>query len=92
MKKLLRLGFFLCLGGSVGAAILNIPANPSISVLTLTQVAQSTPTYVGQAVVCSNCGSVNGSLGTLCISTETTNAGNAYIIVGSSLTATTACQ
>lgn len=70
----------------------NLPANPPISVLTLTQVAASTPTYTGNVVVCSNCISSNGALGTLCISTEAATAQNAYIIAGSSLTATTTCK
>lgn len=92
MKKILLLGLILGLCGVVWAGTLNIPANAPISVLTLTQVASSTPTYTGQPVVCSNCASVNGTLGTLCISTESANAQNAYIIAGSSLTAVTTCK
>lgn len=91
MKRLvLALGLLASFAGS--AMALSIFGGPPISVMTLTQVAASTPTYVGQPVVCSNCASVNGGLGTLCISTETATANNAFIIAGSSLTATTTCK
>lgn len=92
MRKILVLGFVVGCCGMLWSATLNVPANAPISVLTLTQVAQSTPTYTGQFIVCSNCGSINGALGTVCISTESANAQNAYIIAGSSLTATTTCK
>mgnify|MGYP001590969798 CR=1 FL=1 len=92
MKKLLLIGSFLVGFAGSAMASFSIFGGPPISVMTLTQVAASTPTYVGQPVICSNCVSVNGGLGTLCISTETATAQNAFIIAGSSLTATTACK
>jgi len=92
MKKAIILFLVSGFSSFLWAASVSVPTVAPISVLTLTQVAQSTPTYVGQPVICSNCASVNGSLGTLCISTEATTAQNAFIIAGSSLTATTVCK
>jgi hypothetical protein len=91
MRKLLILISGL-LGFAGSAMALSFFGGPPISVATLAQVASSTPTYVGQPVICSNCVSANGALGVLCISTEAANAQNAYIIAGSSLTAVTTCK
>lgn len=60
------------------------------SVLTGAVIATIAPNYSGQLVVCSDCGAVNGGKGTICHSTGT--ARGAWIISGSSLTATTACK
>lgn len=92
MKKWMLFGLVFGLGGLLWAATLNLPANPPISVLTLTQIAASTPTYTGNVVVCSNCTQANSGLGVLCISTEATTAQNAYILAGSSQTALTTCK
>jgi hypothetical protein len=91
MKKILIFAFGLF--GFLGSAMaLSIFGGPPISVMTLTQVAASTPTYVGQVVACSNCGTANGSLGTLCISTETSTANNAFILAASTQTTTATCK
>jgi len=78
MKKLIIIGpLGLC--GALYAATVNVPAPSAISVLTLTQVAQSTPTYTGQVVVCNNC-TANGGVGTICVSTEATTAQNGFVL------------
>lgn len=92
MKKLIIASLVLASVSTLFAAVKQ--AMPSaISVLTLTQVAQSTPTYVGQVVVCSNCASANNSQGVLCVSTAAVSQ-NGYIIAGSSNTgaANTTCK
>lgn len=91
MKRLF-LAFGLLAGFAGSAMALSIFGGPPISVMTLTQVAASTPTYVGQPVVCSNCATANGGLGALCISTEATTAQNAFIFAASSQTATATCK
>lgn len=58
-------------------------------------IASLISTATGQMLWCTNCGSVNGGLGTPCISTGgyTTNTiPGQFIICGSSLTAVTVCK
>ena len=54
--------------------------------LTLTQVAASSPTIIGQAVWCTNCAAAGGK-GTVCYSTATATAANSFV-----LSTGTACQ
>jgi len=91
MKKLIIIGSVFGFSGTLWATF-SIFGAPPISVMTLTQVAASTPTYVGQPVVCSNCISQNNGVGTICISTEATTAQNAFIVEGSSQATTTTCK
>jgi hypothetical protein len=88
MKRIAIIFSLLGFGGLVYGSTITQPAAPPISVLTLTQVAASTPTYVGQVVVCSNCASANNAKGVLCISTQAVSQ-NGYIIAGSSNTGAT---
>ena len=92
MQRLSILALAFTFGVSAFAAVKQ-PVTSPISVLTFSQVAQSTPTYVGQVVVCSNCASANNAQGVLCISTATV-AQNGYIVAGSSNTgaANTTCK
>lgn len=89
MKTLL---FVLAMAAMAAFAYAELNPTGGPTPMTATQVLNSTPTYVGQSVLCTNCTSANGSLGVMCHSTETVTARNGYIITGSSLPAVTACQ
>lgn len=90
MRKIYFVLALLGLGGLLYAAA--APAPGVLTVMTATQILNSTPTYTNQMVICSNCVSVYNGLGTICMSTATVTARNSYILAGSSLTAVTACQ
>lgn len=89
----MRILYFI-LALSMVAAVAYAELNPTggPTPMTAAQILISTPSYVGQSVLCTNCGAANGNLGVACHSTETVTNKNAYIITGSSLTAVTACQ
>lgn len=92
MKNKLILTSILLMGLAGSALAFSIFGGPPISVMTLTQIAASTPTYTGQPVVCSNCATANGGLGAMCISTEATTAQNAFIFAASTQTTTATCK
>jgi len=52
--------------------------NLAISTMSLTLVAQTTAP-VGSLVYCTNC-ATNGGVGTICVSTESTTAQNAFVL------------
>lgn len=56
---------------------------------TVAQLQATTPRVAGQEVWCSNCNSINGGAGAICVSTGTTLYG--YMII-SSATATGSCK
>lgn len=89
MKKIL---IAIALAGLAGLAYAELNPTGGPIPMTAAQIFNSTPTYVGQSALCTNCTSANGSLGVICHSTETATARNGYIITGSSLPAVTACQ
>lgn len=89
MKTLI---FIFALASLTGIAYAELNPTGGPTPMTAAQVLLSTPSYVGQSVLCTNCASANQPLGVMCHSTETVTANNGYIITGSSLTAVTACK
>lgn len=90
MKRLAILIGILGMTGLLYAATITQPMPSPISVLTAAQVVASTPTYVGQVIVCSACtAGTTISPYSLCISTETTTAANGYVMVSSAATVAT---
>lgn len=92
MKKIIIAVFSILFSGMVYAATKNIVAASPVSVLTASQIAATIPTYVGQLVVCSNCGSQNDGFPTLCISSETATSANAFVFAVSTGASTGACK
>lgn len=89
MNKLMLVFLLLGVASGLYAATVTQPTPSAISVLTPAQVLASTPTYVGQVIVCNGCTTGNVGLTSLCISTETTSANNGYIIVSSAVAIST---
>ncbi len=85
--KLFLIAVILGLTGILYAATKQPIANGP-SVLTAAQINAVAPGYLGQPVVCSNCGAANAGKYNLCLSTGTTTG--AWIIL-SSATAVTQC-
>ncbi len=84
MKKLLIVIVSLFFGFEVLYAATYQPrslgwVNLSIATMTLTAVAQSTPPTIGYPVFCYNCTASGGS-GTICVSTESATAQNAFVL------------
>ncbi len=84
MKKLLIVIVSLFLGFEAVYAATYQPRSLgwvtlSITSMTATAVAASTPPTVGYPVFCTNCAASGGS-GTICVSTESTTAQNAFVL------------
>lgn len=70
----------LCLAAS-GYQAQNLGyVNLNISSMTAAAIAATTPTAVGNLQWCYNCGANGSGVGTLCVSTETTTAQNAFVL------------